>query len=274
MEYRLIKINTLLILDENLNNSFIAGNKIRKIKAIVKAQNNINGILSFGSPYSSHILACAWWAKKLNISFKGIIIADESIQPEKFPHLKMAEKLGTSLVFTSNKDAYATIDFWKQKLTNYLWIPGGAHTLEAANAYEDLFDKLFTEDRAMKQIESIILPYGTGTTAYGIWKSVQKNNQRIKVIGVSVSREKERCLQAISTLEGFNDFRGLTIDERFSGQYGKMDNRTEKLRWQFFRETGILPDPVYNAKSIRYFYEEKLKNVLIVNTGGMLNNLI
>jgi 1-aminocyclopropane-1-carboxylate deaminase/D-cysteine desulfhydrase-like pyridoxal-dependent ACC family enzyme len=274
MEYRLIKINTLSILDENLNNSFISGNKIRKIKAIVDTQQAINGILSIGSSYSSHILACAWWAKKLNIPFKGIIITDGKIQSEKYPHLKMAEKFGAGLVFTSNKDAYYTIDFWKQKLSNYLWIPGGAHTLEAANAYKVLFDKLFKEDDVMEQIESIILPYGTGTTAYGIWKSVLKNNQRIKVIGVSVSRDKERCFEAISKLEGLNDFQGLMIDDRFSGKYGEMDDITEKFRWQFFLETGLLPDPVYNAKSIRYFYEEKLKNALIVNTGGMLNNLL
>lgn len=271
----LINKKETYILDENLNNSFISGNKIRKIQGIIETQeNNILGLLSFGSPYSSHILACAWWARKITIPFKGIVITDEPIETKDFPHLKMAENLNADLVFTTSKDADKTIDYWQKYLSNYLWIPGGAHTLEAANTYERLFDKLFRKDNALQGIETIILPYGTGTTAYGIWKSVRKNNLDIKVIGVSVSRCKDKCYGAISSLEGIKDFPGLTIIDKFSGRYGEIDKKTIQYRWQFFGETGILPDPIYNARSVQYFYESKLEKTLVINTGGMLNNLL
>lgn len=262
------------LFDENLNNSFIAGNKIRKVKAILDKQICTNGVLSFGSPYSSHILACAWWSKKLSIPFIGIIITDKLIQPELYPHLKMAERFGAKLIYTSTSDANYTIDLWKEKFSEYLWIPGGAHTLEAAKAYEVLFDKLFNEEVLMQQIRNIILPYGTGTTAYGIWKSVAKNNNNIKLIGVSVSRKKAKCFQAISSLENVNDFPGLIIVDNYSDNYGEISDNTELYRWRFFNETGVLPDPVYNAKSIHYYYEHKMENTLVVNTGGMLNNLL
>lgn len=268
------KINDNYILDENLNNSFIAGNKIRKVKAILDVHDKINGILTYGSAYSSHLLACAWWSRKLQIPFKGIVVTDKSISIDNFPNLKMSKILGADLYITNNNDAYKTIDFWQHKLFDYLWIPGGAHTLEASKSYEELFDKLFKHDSSLKQIESIILPFGTGTTAYGIWKSAQKYNPDLKIIGVSVSRSKEQCYNAISSIEGVTEFNNLRIIDVFSGKYGVIDDKSTSCRWRFFEEMGILPDPIYNSRSVQYYYENKLQNVLIINTGGMLNNLL
>lgn len=274
MNCKIVRYNKNIILDENLNNSFIAGNKVRKVKAIINSNESVSGILSFGSPFSSHILACAWWARKMNIPFKAIILVEDKINSEYYPNLKMAKKFGADLVFTLNKDAYSTIEYLREKLSHYLWIPGGAHTVEASNAYESLFDILFEQEESMDEIKSIILPYGTGTTAYGIWKSARKNNPKIEVIGISVSREKEKCFESLYDLDQITKFPGLTVIDQFSGKYGKIDAKSEKYRWKFFDNTGILLDPIYNTRSAQYFYENNLENSLLVNTGGMLNNLL
>jgi len=123
-------------------------------------------------------------------------------------------------------------------------------------------------------IDNILLPFGTGTTTYGIWKAIKKYKKQIQVIGVSVSRSKVNCLAAIVELEGLKDFPNLLIVDQFSGKYGQNDKDTEHYSWKFFSETGILPDPIYNIRAVQYFYEQSLKNTLIVNTGGMLNNLL
>lgn len=268
------KFRNCFLLDESLNNNLVSGNKFRKLQGILSKTGKISGILSFGSPYSSHLLACAWWTKRMGIPFIGIVISDKEIVINDYPHLKMAKIFGASLSFTSNKEAYTDIENAKQKFSEYLWIPGGAHTIDAAKAYESYFDELFMQEDCLNEIESIILPYGTGTTAYGVWKSVQNNNRSICIYGISVSRSKEKCYQAIHELEGKDQFDGLVISDQFAGQYGTLDKNTNKLRWDFFNETGILPDPVYNAKSVHYFYQSSLRNVLILNTGGMLNNLL
>ncbi|MXV38997.1 pyridoxal-phosphate dependent enzyme [Flavobacteriaceae bacterium Ap0902] len=268
------KINSSLILDENLNNSFISGNKYRKVKAIIEDEKEtIQGIISFGSKYSSHILACAWWSKLLEIPFIGVIIDNNDIILDNYPHLKMSRNFGANLIKTKSDIAYSTIENWKGSYPNYKWIPGGAHTLEAARSYENLFDEIIDEG-LLKEIKKIILPYGTGTTAYGIWKSIIKHNLDIEVIGVSVSRDKKHCFEAIKGLENINFFKNLKVIDTFSNKYDYTDSIIEGYRWRFFNETGILPDPIYNSKVIYHYYENKMKDTLIINTGGMLNNLL
>lgn len=270
------KFENYSVLDESLNNSFFSGNKFRKIKGILASAkyNSIKGILSFGSPYSSNLLACAWYAKKLRIPFQGIVLKDNIINTTKFPNLKMVENLGGKLIYSKLENAYATIEDYKIQLNDYLWVPGGAHNLEAAKEYEAYFDRLFLCEYLNDEIDNIIVPYGTGTTAYGIWKSIINNQKKITVYGVSVSRKQDKCFSSIKELEEVDKFPGLIIDDRFSGSYDKIDDKTNNYRWRFFSETGILPDPIYNAKAVNFYYESDLSNTLIVNTGGMLNNLL
>ena len=261
-------------LDENLNNSFISGNKLRKLQGILREVKNVKGILSFGSPFSSHLLACAYYGRKMGIPVTGIVITDQDANVLKYPHLNMAEKFGARLIFTPNDCAYEVIEKYKNELSDYLWIPGGGHTLEAAKAYEFFFEELFKNETIWNQTDKIILPYGTGTTTYGIWKATRKHKKEIQVIGISVSRSKEKCIAAIEELEGLQEFPNLLIVDQFAGKYGHIDKETERYRWKFFEETGLLPDPVYNARAVHYLYGLNLNNALLVNTGGMLNNLL
>jgi 1-aminocyclopropane-1-carboxylate deaminase/D-cysteine desulfhydrase-like pyridoxal-dependent ACC family enzyme len=268
------KFKNFYVLDENPNNSFISGNKIRKMRGILENAGRIDGLLTFGSPFSSHLLACAWCAKKDQIPFIGIVLTDEEISISSYPNLKMAQNFDAQLIISKKCDAYETIELYRKKYCNYLWVPGGAHTLEAAIAYEIFFDSLFMNKKITPMIKNIIVPYGTGTTAYGIWRSVRKQNNNICVHGVSISRTKQKCLDAIKEFEESDCFNRLIIDDQFAGKYGNLETKTKNYRWKFFSETGILPDPIYNAKAIHFLYESGLNNVLIVNTGGMLNNLL
>jgi len=268
------KFKNFFLLDENLNNSYVSGNKFRKLQGILRSAGTIEGILSFGSPYSSHLLACAYYGKILELPVTGIIISEREIKTIRFPYLNMTKKFGTKLIFTDMVNAFSIIEKYKKQLPQYLWIPGGGHTLEAAKEYELFFDELFKKENIWSHINKIILPFGTGTTAYGIWMSVRKQENPIEVIGVSVSRNKDKCIYAVKEMEGLDKFPGLTIIDQFSGRYGQRDNESEKNRWRFFKETKVLPDPIYNARAVQYFYEQNYTNALIVNTGGMLNNLL
>lgn len=244
------------------------------MQGIIDGAENLRGILSFGSPYSSHLLACAYFGNKMDVPVTGIVITDLNVDVLRLPHLNMAAKFGAELIFAKTTNAFEVIEEHKEKLSNHYWIPGGGHTTEAAKAYELYFDDLFQKETIWDKIDCIILPYGTGTTAYGIWKATRKHKKGIQVVGVSVSRSKVNCLAAIEELEGLQEFPNLLIVDQFSGKYGQIDKKTQEYRWQFFNDTGLLPDPIYNSRAVHYLYEQELARTLIVNTGGMLNNLL
>ncbi|HQH50021.1 MAG TPA: pyridoxal-phosphate dependent enzyme [Candidatus Cloacimonadota bacterium] len=275
MNYKLKSINNgSFLLDESIIHGLVGGNKYRKVKAIIGQAKNLKGITSFGSPFSSHIVACSYWAKYYGIPFDGIVITDRTIDFNEFPNLRLALRLGAHLTITSHSDAYQSIQALKDKQSDYKWIPGGAHTVEAAKAYEELFLQISRETDVLLKVTAIILPFGTGTTAYGIWNAIRKLDLNTEVIGISVSRDIRRCYSALSELEGITEFPGLNIIDSFAGTYGQRNPDTEEARQRFFSDTGVLPDPIYNSLSACYYYKQKHKKALIINTGGTLNNLI
>ena len=136
-----------------------------------------------------------------------------------------------------------------------------------------MFIKLIDEHEELRNIEWVLLPYGTGTTAIGILSAINNLNLNIKVNGVSVSRTKENCLKA--TKDVFDgELKNLEIIDEFAGLYGMKRDGQARIRLKFLQETGVLIDPIYNIRSMEYFYKNQLSNGLIINTGGGGNNFL
>ena len=263
------------ILDENLNNSFVSGNKIRKLNGILCGKDNLQGLLTFGTAYSSHCLATAYYGKLLQIPVKLIILTDDKVDSTDYPHLKLSERMGADLIYCSKNMAYQFIEEKRKEYNAFYWIPGGGHTVKAAKQYEYLFEDLFRKNTELRsKVKKIILPFGTGTTALGIYKGLLNADSDIEVIGVSVSRNKDACEKALKELDGTVDYSQLRIIDDYAGKYMERSKATEEARNKFFISTGVLVDPIYNAKSIECFYRYEFKDTLIINTGGMLNNFL
>lgn len=267
IKYNLEKFVDIYILDESNNNGFFSGNKYRKLSYILRNFNNA-GILTCGSKFSNHCIATAYYSKRLKTKVILLILSEEKFDIYKYPNIKLAEKLGAEIVWIKTSKATEKINYYKEKYSDYLWIPAGGHTREGMLSYFDLTKHIFNENKELYEIEWILLPYGTGTTALGILKAINELNKNIKVIGVSVSRNKKRCLKAALDFADKNELNNLQIIDKFSGKYGKLNDIDKKYQDRFFHEYEIYVDPIYNVRSIRYFYEMKLKKGLIVNTGG------
>jgi 1-aminocyclopropane-1-carboxylate deaminase/D-cysteine desulfhydrase-like pyridoxal-dependent ACC family enzyme len=277
LDYNLVRLeNNCYLLDENRNNSFISGNKVRKLKGIISNVENPQGLLTFGSVYSSHCLATSYYGKLFEIPVVLIILTDDKVSVKEYPHLAMSKHLGASLLFCSTDSAHEFIKEKKQEFQNNYWIPGGGHTIQAAKEYEKLFSTLFKKNKELSErINNVVLPYGTGTTSLGIYNGLNSAGfSHVKVTGISVSRDEERCRRALIDLEPNTDYSNLDIIDDYAGKYEGRTEATEKARIKFLKESGVLVDPIYNAKSVECFYRYKMENTLVVNTGGMLNNLL
>lgn len=263
------------LLDEGQNHGYISGNKLRKFSGILKEQGEVSGFITLGSVFSSHCMTTAFYGAYLQKPVVLIIIGEEEINADQYPHLKASIDFGATVLYVKGADATAFIDQQQERYKDYLWVPGGGHTLGAAQAYCSFFQTLFDQYKALREIKKILLPYGTGTTAFGICQAIHSLNLSIEVIGVSVSRDKQRCLEAAQEFtQSTEELASLVIIDHFAGRYHERSEATESARQRFFVETSLLPDPIYNAKSIEYFYRNEMSNTLIVNTGGMLNNLL
>ncbi len=271
--YYLTKIHqSLWVLDETRICNTVGGNKLRKLRYILNGPKP-KGIITMGSVYSSHCMAAAYWGVKNGVPVHLIIICDEHREnmETEYPYLRFSEKMGAKLNFVSNEDAYDFIENYKTRYADFLWIPGGGHTIEGLRAYKDLFIKIMGENKQLHAIEWILLPYGTGTTALGITAALHELGSDVKVIGISVSRKKERCLKAAEEFLDKGAIKNLLIDDRFAGTYGQRGVTQNEYFTRFLKETGVLVDPIYNIRSVQYYYDENLSNGLIINTGGTGN---
>ncbi len=234
--------------------------------------------MTHGSKYSSHCLATAYWGATQNIPVRLLILEKDSADISKYPHLKLAKYLGAELLFIDPSRAQERIDEERRQFHTYYWVPGGGHTRAGMNAYKDWFCKILNESPDLKSREWIALPYGTGTTALGILYAIFEIGLEMKVIGVSVSRTKKKCLEAAAEIVGQGLIKEITknliIDDRFSGRYGQIEEHHNELRFMFLKSFGILVDPIYNIRVVEYLESTRLENGIMINTGGQLNNLI
>ncbi len=270
MKYNLVKYNNNLILDESLGCNIFAGNKFRKIRSIMQNRSE-KGIISLGSPYSNHALACSYYGIKNNIPVVILIIGNGQ-HDRMFPNINLSRRLGAEILYIDKEKAYNQIHKYKIMYSNYFWIPGGGHLEESTIEYIELLRALHNSSNIFTKISKIILPFGTGTTAYGFAKFCHEINCNVTVIGISISRSKELCINSVLDFsDGKYVLEKIFIDDRFAGKYGNIIPGDSVLIKNFFQKTGILVDPIYNVRLLRYIEDENIENSLIVNTGGITN---
>ncbi|WP_435116915.1 pyridoxal-phosphate dependent enzyme [Candidatus Pelagibacter bacterium nBUS_49] len=265
-----MKIKSNIVIDETLNHHLCGGNKIRKLGYILKNKEKYDGFITFGSKFSSHCLATAFMGRKKNKKVV-LLITNKFVDIYKFPNLKLAKELGAEIFFIGEDNLYHEIKIKKNKYKNFFWIEGGGHTIEGFYSYRDWFKQIVTENKSLKKFKYLILPFGTGTTAFGITQAIYEMKLDIKVIGISVSRKKNKCDQEASKMLSDKAINFIEIDDRFAGQYGQINLSQRNISLNFFKKYHIYPDPIYNIRVAQYLEDNPLENCIIINTGGQLN---
>ncbi|MEN1944762.1 pyridoxal-phosphate dependent enzyme [Luteimonas sp. MJ293] len=274
-DFRIIPVRQGWLLDEAALSPVDSGNKRRKLEAILGGSEvPPAGLITVGSVYSSHLLATAAAARRKDMPAHLIILERSGRDPMKFPHMRMAALLGAHLHVTDAEDPYEYIESLKAAHADCTWIPPGGHAESAVAAYEELHGRICEAFPKIREAAWIWLPYGTGTTACGFLRSIGRLGLSTRVMGVSVSRSRQKCLEAARDFLSGDEVRRLEISDEFAGQYELRSDETEQARLKFFRETGVLVDPIYNAKSLAILYRKMPTSTLLVNTGGAFNNIL
>jgi 1-aminocyclopropane-1-carboxylate deaminase/D-cysteine desulfhydrase-like pyridoxal-dependent ACC family enzyme len=239
----------------------ISGNKWFKLKSHLHAAMKKPGqhIITFGGPWSNHIIAAAFAAQQAGLRATGIIRGE---QPAALSDtLRQAAGYGMQLEFISReayraKDTPAFLEQLRAKWPGAWVIPeGGAGPLGVKGSEEILraVDK--------SQYTHILCAIGTGTMYQGL---VNASAPGQIVIGVPV-------------LKGMKAFSDLP-DYHFGG-YARYTTELLDFMNRWYRSTGIPSDFVYTGKLFYAALDSVHKNLfppdsrlLLIHSGGLQGN--
>lgn len=266
------------------------GSKARKLSYIIQdaIKKGANAIVSTGAANSNHARDCALICSQLGWKCRLII--------HDFPdysknNLFLMKLLGAELLFVNQNKVSDAMNKSMNNLKDegyfpyYIW--GGGHSLYGTLAYYDAVSEFKTESPFWKP-DYVVFASGTGGTQAGLHIGFNKYYPECKVIGISVSRKKERgkaiIIESIKELSSYLNEKEHTNDVIFYDEwigegYGESYPRLLEVVSRAAKY-GLLTDLTYTGKALTGLYDlvesgqiPHESKVLFWHTGGLLNLL-
>jgi 1-aminocyclopropane-1-carboxylate deaminase len=269
----------------------VSGNKFYKLRFYIAAaiQNGCSTVVSFGGPYSNHIVALAFTAKEAKLKSIGYIRtnADEPMTPS----LAEAKAYGMELVYLGRTDFQSKkasiLELSANKSDTYFIDEGGYGSIGAKGAATILSEQDTTH------YDYIICAVGTGTMLAGCINSASRNQ---KIIGIPVLKNEGSIESEIDAL--LIDKNDPSNDPNYDSSNDKINSHSYTLLHQFhqggYAKTNpkmidfmnklwdiekIPTDIVYTSKLlfgveqlIQENYFEKDASILVIHSGGLQGN--
>jgi 1-aminocyclopropane-1-carboxylate deaminase/D-cysteine desulfhydrase-like pyridoxal-dependent ACC family enzyme len=247
----------------------VSGNKWFKLRFYLEEaiKSNKKTIVTYGGPWSNHLVATAAASKKMGLKSLGYVRGEK---PALFSHtLNSALSLGMELQFLS-RDAYAT---QRRKVelqpTNYV-IPEGGYGMLGAKGASTITD-LFNEE----DFTHVLAAVGTGTMLAGIANALKNTT----LIGIPVLKGKEALEKEVSSLLMQVSCPWSMLEGFEWGGYAKHPAQLLEYMNQLYNSTKIPTDIVYTSK-LFYAVEQLATNnffkkgsrLLLIHSGGLQGN--
>jgi len=283
---------SLHVLRLDLTDLNISGNKWFKLAHNIRAaeRHGTRQLLTFGGAFSNHVYSFAHACYEAKIQSVAVIRGEE-LDAQSNPMLKAVSQLGTKLIFVDreeyrNKYQQDRLDLYRSQVGEFELIPEGGSNVLGVKGAEVIADLI---QRDNEGFDHIYMACGTGATFAGLVRGFLNQsssaNHRARLQGLSMFRPnsvvpKEGWLdkEVVNFIGQRSSLYELVADRRLPG-YGKLTPDLMSFCNEFLEETGILLDPVYTVKLMRYlkylaedgvFSEfEEPKRILAVHTGGL-----
>lgn len=252
----------------------VSGNKLFKLHYFLEdaVNRSMPGILTFGGPYSNHLVATAFACKTANIRSVGLVRGEKP--PTLSATLTSCIDYGMQLHFVSRKDyeqkerpgfIQQLPDCWK----NYLVIPeGGYHPTGATGAA--LIMKFIPHDTT-----HICTALGTATTTAGLLAGAAIHQQ---IIAIPVLKGMMDIGKRLKYLHQYTD-RLHVLNEYHFGGYAKRTPALLQFMNALYAQQPIPTDFVYTAKMMFAVFDSIDKNyfsagnkIVCIHTGGLQGN--
>jgi 1-aminocyclopropane-1-carboxylate deaminase len=269
----------------------VSGNKFYKLRFYIAAaiQNGCSTVVSFGGPYSNHIVALAFTAKEAKLKSIGYIRTntDEPMTPS----LAEAKAYGMELVYLGRTDFQSKkasiLELSANKSDTYFIDEGGYGSIGAKGAATILSEQDTTH------YDYIICAVGTGTMLAGCINAASPNQ---KIIGIPVLKNEGSIENEINALlldknnpnydssndssnDKINSHSYTLLHQFHQGGYAKTNSMMIDFMNRLWDTEKIPTDIVYTSKLlfgveqlIQENYFEKNASILVIHSGGLQGN--
>ena len=293
----------ILIKREDLTGFALGGNKTRQLEFIMAdlKQKGYDAVISTAGSQSNWCLQLAAAARKLNMEAGFVLFS--GIHPEKRGNLLLHHILGSNIRILEGQ--FRTGHYWanvlqvmdemaddfrrkgrKPAMVNFLF--KSPYSVLAIASWVDGAEEIWQQLQDKKiDARHIILAQGSGTQPSGLIVGFKLLNAPIEVIGISVSRPYDECIENVVT--GANETakflevdvlitpNEVTVYSDYMGEgYGIMTKECIEAIRLVAQTEGIFLDPVYTGKAMAGLIDLIHKGrftskdtVLFIQTGGL-----
>lgn len=303
-----LKGPNIFIKREDLAGLAMGGNKTRKLEYIMHdvMDRHSDVAITWGSVQSNWCLQTSAAARKYRIKPILLLLKTHAIQDEMDGNLLLDFILGAEIRIMEVKkgrvvkaediqdmleEIHNEVKEWGHKAYTIPIggsLPGFSMSIPlGAVAYVDAYLELKKQMKSLnRDIDWIVLASGSGSTQAGLLAGAKLCGDDTRVLGISVSEEKDIFRQEIRKItEEVGDCLGLrtdltdkdvlVLDDYIGKGYGVLDQKiSQAIRSMAVRE-GIFLDPVYTGKAFSALMDlikkgkfKEEDNVLFIHTGG------
>ena len=251
----------------------VSGNKWFKLKYYLQQaqEENADTIASFGGPYSNHLVALAFAAKKYNLQSVGYVRSNED-EPIT-PTLQEAKQYGMHLKFLGrNNFQLLKTELLENNVTSntYFVDEGGYGTLGAKGAATIL------SNEKNNSYGHIICAVGTGTMMAGLINAAKPHQH---VIGIPVLKNEATIRNEITQLITNKETPFTLLHDFHLGGYAKTNQAQFDFMNLLWATEKIPTDMVYTSKLFMAVksllannYFSPTAKILMIHSGGLQGN--
>lgn len=294
---------------DDMIDPFLGGNKLYKLHGHLKHFLTLYGelepsqrpfVVSFGGAYSNHLYALAEACRRENIQSIGIIRGEKPVRMSDT--LKDVQNAGMTLHFVSRTQYHDknTRSFRQNIESIYgecFWIEeggGGVHGLSGCIGLGESLAEFASACRnnnshANDSRISVCLACGTATTLSGVMSGIAQfqnlltnSLDYLDLIGISALKSRSSLVRAIYTQtdKSITDKISWQLNNDFHfGGFAKTNNVLKDFAKNFYKQTSVPLDLVYNAKLfwaidtlLRQDYWASGSTVIALHSGGLQGN--
>lgn len=244
--------------------------KLTKNLNVLK-QRGCTSVLSFGGLWSNHLHAFSLACEKVGL--QAVAVVRGEVTPGTVL-LDDAIKHGLKVLYVSRGDYLNRYnESYVAQLVSQLdcdtWLPEGGSNHLAVEGCKEIVE--WIKEYMECTPTHIALAVGTGATISGVINAVESHQQ---VIGVPVVQDDRLPDQICSWLGPESEVSWQLLNTAKPPRYGSVNSRLLEFILSTYDRTGIILDPVYNAKALRSVMESGIaddsgSDVVFVHTGGI-----
>lgn len=230
-----------------------------------------SSILSFGGVWSNHLhafaLACKAQSLRAVAVVRGEPVAGSTLLDNAVEHGLLVRYVSRNDYRRRHDAAY--VRGLMSDLNCDAWLPEGGSNNLAVRCCAEI--AVLVNDCVNQAPENIALAVGTGATMAGIVNGAMAGQN---ITGVPVLQDNRLKGNVVNWVSKTSRADWCLLEPADPPKYASVDHSLLEFVLQVYRDTGVILDPVYNAKALKHLYKIRLHDearrpCIFIHTGGL-----